>query len=864
MFSSRHTFHRATLCILSLLLILVLNFIDQLDNTYTVLAAPHMSSTRQRPSAAADNTAVTTYKEDTERSGNHGTETILTTTNVNQNAFRKRVSYPVDGQMYTQPLFLPNVTINGTSHNVVYVATEHDSVYAFDADSTSPIASLWHTSFLNSPSVSSPSNIDVSCNDIIPENGLSGTPVIDRSTGTLYVVVLTMENGSLIYRLHALDITTGQEKPGSPTLIQASVPGTGDGSTNGTVTFNPKTERQRAALTLANGNIYIAWGSFCDNNPHHGWIMSYSYDGSQFQQVNVYNNTANSTQGGIWGAGGAISADSNGNIYYSSGNGGFDANTGGVDYGDSFVKLNAQLQVLDYFTPFNQQCLESVNGDLGSGGSLLLPNQNRLIGAGKEGRIYVINTTDMGHYNTVTNPCANQSPTNIDKVVQELPPATIGGLFSTPVYWRNASGQQFVYFGGRNDSTKAFPFNNSTLATAPSSKTPEIFGYPGSNPTISSNNGATGTGILWTLDATPALRAFDATNLSKELYNSTQNPTRDGLESYVKFSVPTIANGEVFVGTKTSLDIFGLLSTPFNEQAYTGGFSQSGTTLYQLHSDGAIWQYVSSSATGWVKLNQNSATVAIAADGNGNLYQLDNNGNVYRFTGTTTAPSWQLIDAFAGNIALAVSGNGQVYLLHTDGAIFLYTGTPHSWQQLDHNPTTRSITVDTSGNLYQFHSNGSIWKYVGPPITGWARLDNNPATVAIAANGNGNLYQLHNNGAVYRFTGTTTAPSWQLIDAFAGNIALAVSQNNQVYLLHTNGYIYIYTGTPHSWRELDHNPATTAISAGGNGTLYQLHATNGAIWIFTGTPTSPSWKQIDHNAATLAISGSNSSGMRGA
>ena len=863
MSSFRHTFHRSILYTSGIFLFLVLSFISKSDNTHTVLAAPHTSSTTQQASAAA-NTAVTTYKEDAQRSGNQYTETTLTTSNVNQNSFRKRVSYPLDGQMYAQPLFLPNITIGGASHNVVYVATEHDSVYAFDADSTELIAPLWHTSFLTSSGVTSPSNIDVSCNDMIPEDGLSGTPAIDRRTGTLYVVAMTKESGSLIYRLHALDVTTGMEKPGSPTLIQASVPGTGAGSSNGTVTFNPVTERQRAALTLANGNIYIAWGSFCDNDPYHGWIMSYSYDGTQFQQVSVYNDTANSTRAGIWGAGGAISADSKGNIYYVSGNGGFNANTGGVDYGDSFVRLNAQLQVQDYFAPFNQQCLDAEDGDLGSGGALLLPNQQRLIGAGKEGRIYVINTTNMGHYNTIANPCANQNRTNVDKIVQELPPAAIGGLFSTPSHWGNSSGQQFVYFGGSNDHTKAYLFHNGALSTTPASQTPETFAHPGTNSTISNNNGAPGTGILWTLDSTPALRAYDATNLSRELYSSTQNPTRDGLRSYVKFSVPTVANGRVFVGAKASLDIFGLLSTPFSKQAYTGGFSQSGTTLYQLHSDGAIWQYVGPPITGWVRLDQDSATVAIAADGKGNLYQLHNNGYVYRFTGTTTAPSWQLIDTFGGNIALAVSGNGQVYLLHTSGAIFRYTGTPRSWQQLDQNPATRSITVDTSGSLYQYHNNGSIWKYVGPPMTGWVRLDNNPATVAIVANGSGYLYQLHNNGQVYRFTGTNTAPSWQLIDAFAGNIALAVSSSNQVYLLHTNGFIYIYNGTPKSWRELDHNPATTAISASGNGTLYQLHASNGAIWIFTGTPTSPAWQQIDHNIGTLAISGSSSRGMRGA
>jgi len=511
--------------------------------------------------AAPANTAVTSYKEDNTHSGNHATETILNTSNVKQTTFGKRVSYPVDGQVYAQPLFLPNLSIGGAGHNVAFVATEHDSVYAFDADQTTATAPLWRTSFINPPAVVSPSNTDVSCNDMVPENGLSGTPVIDPATGTLYVVALTKEGNDLVYRLHALDVTTGNEKAGSPTVITATVAGTGAGSVNGQVTFNPKTERQRASPLLTNGKLYISWGSFCDNDPYHGWIMSYTYNGSSLQQVNVYNSTANATRGGLWAAGGAISADTAGNIYYVSGNGTFDLASGGVDAGDSFVKLNGNLQLQDYFTPFNQQCLDGEDADLGSGGPLLLPGQNRFIGAGKEGRIYVVDTTNMGKYNTIPDVCNNQGRTDVDKIVQELPPSTIGGLYSNATLWTNASGQQFVYFAGSNDNAKVFPLTNGKLSATPTSKTPESFGFTGGNPTVSSNQGAAGTGILWTLDPTPALRAYDATNLATELFASNQNTTRDGLDSYVKFSAPTVANGEVFVGTKTTLSIYGLLPT---------------------------------------------------------------------------------------------------------------------------------------------------------------------------------------------------------------------------------------------------------------------------------------------------------------
>jgi hypothetical protein len=455
---------------------------------------------------------------------------------------------------------LPNVTVGSAAHNVVYVATENDSVYAFDADQTSVQAPLWHTNFLaNGATV--PTNTQLNCNDMVPSDGLSGTPVIDASTGTLYVVAMTVEGGNFVYRLHALDVTTGLDRPGSPVVIQATVSGSGVGSVSGKIAFHPQTERQRAALTLVNGNVYIGFGSFCDDDPYHGWILSYS--ASTLQQVGAYNDTPNSTRGGIWAAGGAVSADENGNIYYVSGNGGFDANTGGKDYGDSYVELSGDLKtVKSYFSPFNQQCLDDEDADLGSGGALLLPNQSRLIGAGKEGRIYVMNTNSLGGYTSVTNPCANQKPTNIDKVVQELPPSTIGGLYSNASYWQSASGQQYVYFAGANDTAKAFTLTNGLLSTAPVSHGAETFSFTGGNPTVSSNAGATGTGIVWTLDPTPALRAYDATNLGKELYNSAQNSMRDGLGSYVKFSAPTVANGEVFVGTKSTVDIFGLLSNP--------------------------------------------------------------------------------------------------------------------------------------------------------------------------------------------------------------------------------------------------------------------------------------------------------------
>jgi hypothetical protein len=346
--------------------------------------------------AAPANSAVTTYRNDNARSGQYSNETILNTANVNQSQFGKRVSYPVDGQLYAQPLYVPNLSIGGSVHNVVFAATENDTVYAFDADQTSAVAPLWKTSLLPSGATAVPFAA-VSCGDMQPIIGITGTPVIDPSTNTMYVVAYSDEGGNLVYRLHALNITTGQDKS-PPIVIQGSVPGTGAGSSGGTVSFDPRVERQRVALTLVNGKVYIAFASFCDNGNYHGWIFSYSYNGSSFQQVNAYNDTPNGIQGGIWGGDGALVADSSGNLYFTSGNGTFDASSGGPDVGDSFVRLNGSLQRQDYFTPFNQACLSQGDVDLGSGGALLIPGANVLIGAGKEGRPYVVSTTNMGGY----------------------------------------------------------------------------------------------------------------------------------------------------------------------------------------------------------------------------------------------------------------------------------------------------------------------------------------------------------------------------------------------------------------------------------------------------------------------------------
>ncbi len=529
--------------------------------TFLTLNLSHFESAH---AAAPDNTAVENYKYNNGHTGLDANETILNTSNVNKSTFGKKISYPVDGQIYAQPLYVPNLTVNGATHNVVFVETENDSIYAFDADQTNSKQALWQVSFLLN-GATAVSNTDVGCNDMVPSIGITGTPVIDNTTNTMYVVSYSKENGNLIYRLHALDITTGQEKIGSPTIIQGSVTGTGAGAVNGKIAFNPKYERQRAALLMENGNLYIAFASFCDNPPYHGWIMSYST--STLQQTYIYNDSATGAEGGIWAAGGPLVTDSAGNIYYVSGNGDFNLNTtGGVNASDSIVKISPQLKVLDYFTPFNQLCLEQADADLGSGGILVVPGTSEFIQAGKEGRIYVLDTGNLGKYTPDPNlscsaTSAERKRIDIDKVQQELPPSTVGGVYTTPAYWNGN-----VYFTGTNDHMKAFSFSNGNLSTTPTSQAATTSAFSGGGAIVSSNGTTSGTGIVWTdntqgLGVPGILHAYDATDLSKELYNSNMDAGRDALDSYVKFAAPIVANGEVFVPTAQSLSIFGLLGS---------------------------------------------------------------------------------------------------------------------------------------------------------------------------------------------------------------------------------------------------------------------------------------------------------------
>jgi hypothetical protein len=488
------------------------------------------------------------YHNDNGRTGQNLTETVLTTGNVNVNQFGKLFSYPVDGQMYAEPLYVQGVNVAGQGvHNVVYVATENDSVYAFDADglTTTP---LWQVSFLTNGAQTLSTTDIGGCANISPQVGITSTPVIDPVANTIFVLARTKivsGSGTTYYQtLHALDITTGLETPGSPVVVQASV-----NSNSGPVVFNPQTQNQRSGLFIDNGVVYISWASHCDIQPYHGWMIGYQ-EGT-LQQVAVFNATPNGVEGGIWQSGAAPAVDENGNIFVSLGNGTEDVPNGGVDYGEGLVNLNpSSLAVNDYFIPSNYQTLNNSDLDLGSGGPLLLPEQptppmQLLVAAGKQGMVYLADRTNLGGFSS-----------NGNQVLQTLPAGTVPTAHSMPAYWQNN-----VYFCGVADYVKSFLLSGGLLSGSPTSESPQTFGYPGATPAVSANGAA--NGILWvlsTVQSYPAeLHAYDAANISRELYNTAQDSSRDKAGLAVKFVVPTVANGKVYIATSAELDVYGLL-----------------------------------------------------------------------------------------------------------------------------------------------------------------------------------------------------------------------------------------------------------------------------------------------------------------
>ena len=570
-------------------------------HTVTATSVALTSASDSASVIVTDLAGVFTYHNDLARDGANLQEYALTPANVNTAKFGKLTSCPVDGAVYTQPLWAPGVQLADGPHNLLIVATQHDTVFAFDAESN-PCVARWSVNLLDVMHGGTGNETSIIWNDVgncfgdvYPEVGVTGTPVIDPATNTIYVVSssevgtaggnCSYNPGTFYRRLHALDLANGSEKFNGPAVIAASLPGVGDGGT--VVNFDPQKHHQRSGLALANGTVYVAFAAHEDATPYHGWLFGYAA-GDLSQLPSVFNTTPNGGLGGIWAGGGAPAIDASGDIYVTTGNGIFDASSTTApfnDYGDSILRLHpssavtpngVNLTLAGWFTPYDQQNLAQYDVDLGSGASVLLPDQaagppHLLAQLGKEGVVYVVDRDNMGQFN----------PTDNSRIVQSFS-GTGGGLWGTPALWTNR-----LYFAGAGDSLKVFAFDPATglFNTTATSQSANIFAFPDASPSISSQGAS--NGIVWAIDASlygyaspnapggvncyvvpvptvcigPAvLYAYDATNLTTELWNSSQaSANRDQAGRAVKFVPPTIANGKVYVSTATEIDIYGLL-----------------------------------------------------------------------------------------------------------------------------------------------------------------------------------------------------------------------------------------------------------------------------------------------------------------
>ena len=579
-------------------------------------------------------TDVLTWHNDNLRTGANLAETLLTPATVNATSFGLLRNIAVDGKVDAQPLYVSAtyVAADGHKHNVLLIVTEHDSVYAVDADNGTV---YWQRSLLKTGETTSDSR---NCGQVTPEIGITATPVIDRGagpSGTAYVIAMSKDGaGNYYQRLHALDLSSGAELSNSPVDIHATYPGTGDNSANGTVTFDPKQYKERPGLLLHHGNLYTSWSSHCDIRPYTGWMMT--YNPSTLAQTGVFNFVPNGSDASPWNAGAGPASDAQGNTYIALGNGTFDTtltpqgfpNQG--DFGNGLVKLaftNGSLTATDYWTMYDTVSQSAGDVDLGSGGLMLLPDQvdaagvtrHLAIAAGKDSNLYVADRDHLGHFN----------PNDNTNLYQELPGALPGGIWSSPAFFNG-----HLYYGSVGRNLRSFSVSAAKVVASPIQTTSTTFGYPGTTPSVSANGSA--HGIVWAPEnASPAvLHAYDAGNLSTELYNSNQAAAnRDHFGNGNKFIAPTIANGKVFVATQNSVGVFGFLPrtpAPLADGVYIllngasgfalddpGASSAAGTRMYQWPSNNGLNQhwFFSYNGTGYYTI-QNTASHLFLADAN--------------------------------------------------------------------------------------------------------------------------------------------------------------------------------------------------------------------------------------------------------
>jgi hypothetical protein len=664
---------------------------------------------------------VPTWRYDLTHVGQNTSETALTPANVNESMFGKLFSHTVDGSVYAQPLYVPGLMMaDGLVHNVLFVATEHDSVYAFDADSNTGgnANPLWHITLLDAAhgagagATTVPGADPGGQGDIGPEIGITGTPVIDPSTNTMYVVGKTKESGAYFHRLHAINILTGAEQAHSPVVINATVTGTGNGSSGGKLSFSQLWENQRPALNYYNGHVYIGFGAHGDNGPWHGWV--FAYDGATLAQTAVLNLSPNGFGNSVWAAGAGMPIDTTvpgGRMFLVTGNGTFSNYppfTASTEFGDSIVAIdlsNGGLTAVDAFTPFNQAKLSSADLDQGSGGILMVPDQQGanphiLLQAGKEGRILVLNRDNLGGYATGVS-----SNTNALQDIQNQ----VNGMWCTPAYW---NGNVYIWGSGDYgsfDVPKLFKLNSGLLDTTPSSKSTISSGHPGSTFSVSSNGAQ--DGIAWavrsdafTTHGDEVLYAFDATDLSKLLWESDANATRDSPGRANKFAVPVVTNGKVYVVAVKEVSVYGLFNgapiaaAPMinpnggvftSTQNVTLSSATSSASIYYT-LDGSIPTTASTLYAGPITLSTNRTLRAIASGGG--FVQSAVSSASFTFSNQTPAVTFQ---PGAGTY----SATQRVALSDTDTAASIYYTTDGSTPTASSNPYTGPISVSSSTTI---------------------------------------------------------------------------------------------------------------------------------------------------------------------
>lgn len=702
-------------------------------------------------------TNVLTYHNDSARTGQNLSETALAPSNVKSASFGRLLTISVDGKVDAQPLYISSVAIPGRgTHNLLIVATEHDSVYGLDADAGSTI---WKVSMLKAGET--PSD-DRSCGQVTPEIGVTATPVIDLTrgpNGVIYLVAMSKDgSGNYFQRLHALDLTSGAELFGGPKLVQAKYPGTGDNSDGTNVIFDAKQYKSRPGLLLLNGIVYTAWGSHCDIRLYTGWVIG--YDAATLAQKTVLNVVPNGSEGGIWMAGAGLASDSAGNIYVLNGNGDFDTtlNAGGFpvngNYGNAFIKVSTSggLAITDYFEMDNEVQENGSDTDLGSGGALVLPDQtdgsgkvwHLAVGAGKDSNLYLVNRDSMGKF----------SPTN-NRIYQELAGALPGGIWSMPAYFNGT-----IYYGPVGSPIYAFRFSNARLLTSPVAHTANGFGYPGAIPSISANGSA--NGIVWAAEnSNPAvLHAYDATDLH-ELYNSNQAAGgRDHFGDGNKYIAPTIANGKVYVGTANGVGVFGLLTQK----------------LLQLHTDQTEVSGVTNGSVVTPSIAPAGFTGKVVVGGSGSVnftpVQLGNGVYFLNCCKNTDNAHYKFTSASLGNIFNV-----------SRGELSFYLKSRYSFAQRQASATAPRCTFDvrdgnnnhlfffatqiTSARLMFEYAAAGAEQYYFVPIGAEDTLFGNGVVLHVTLSWNGSVMNLYLNGTLVKsspYTGAT--PNWTAASNF--------------------------------------------------------------------------------------------------